>query len=177
MARVEQAKPSGLDRLNAASEADARRALHTVCGSTRWADAMVRARPFASFEALLAEADRVWAGLDEADWLEAFSHHPRIGERNLAQARFAATAAQSSREQSGMASASREVRLAFAEGNAEYESRFGHVFLICATGKTGEQMLASLCERLTNDPATEVRNAAEQQRQITRIRLERLVNP
>lgn len=168
--------PVGLARLNGAPAREAWHRLHTVCGSRRWADAMTGARPFASRDALLARADAEWAALDEADWREAFGHHPRIGERDLAQARFAATAAQSSREQSGMAAATESVRRAFADGNAEYERRFGHVFLVCATGKSADEMLANLRARLANDAPTELRNAAEQQRLITRIRLERLVH-
>lgn len=146
---------------------------HTVCGSKRWADLLVAARPFATESDLFAHADRAWFGLGREDWLEAFSHHPRIGERNLTQAKFAATAAQSTREQSGMAAATEAERAEFAAGNAEYERRFGHVFLICATGRSAGDMLTALRARLVNDPATELRNAAAEQAKITRIRLER----
>lgn len=162
---------SGLNRLNACREDEARETLHGVCGSWRWVEGMLTRRPFGSVGALLAAADEVWFGLEKRDWLEAFSHHPRIGERNLAQAKFAATAAQSSKEQSGMTGASEAVRAEFASGNAEYEKKFGYVFLICATGKTGDEMLGSLRERIQNDAATELRNAANEQSKIVRIRL------
>lgn len=165
----------GLARLNRLGSADARAALGAVCGSARWVDEMLKRRPFASAGSLLAAADEIWFGLRKQDWLEAFSHHPRIGERNLAQAKFAATAEQSSREQSGMASATDAVRAEFAAGNADYERKFGHVFLICATGKTGDEMLDSLRERGRNDAATELRNAANEQSKIVRIRLGKLV--
>lgn len=165
----------GLAKFNAMDEQSARAALASVCGSRKWVGQMLGLRPFADSGKLFAEADRVWFGLEKQDWLEAFSHHPRIGERNLAQAKFAATAAQSSKEQSGMAGASEEVRAAFAAGNEEYERKFGHVFLICATGKSGEQMLQSLNTRIANDGATELKNAAAEQSKIVRIRLEKLV--
>ncbi len=147
-----------------------------ACGSRRWADAMAGARPFADREVLLATAERAADSLAREDWLEAFSHHPRIGETNLAQANFAATATQSKREQSGMAGASDEVRAAFADGNRAYEKKFGHVFLICATGKSGQEMLGALRARTGNDAPTELRNAAAEQRKITRLRLERMLN-
>lgn len=170
-----ETNPAGLERLNEMSEREARQKLLAVCGSERWVNRMIARRPFASVDAVYSAADADWFGLEKQDWLEAFSHHPQIGERNLAQAKFAATASQSSREQSGMAGASDEVRAEFAAGNAEYERKFGHVFLICATGKTGEEMLDSLRERMRNDAPTELRNAANEQSKIVRIRLGKLV--
>lgn len=171
----QRANLAGLERLNGLSVDEARRQLHVVCGSAKWVDAMVAGRPFASVESMHAAADEAWFGLQRQDWLEAFSHHPRIGERNLAQAKFAATATQSSKEQSGMAGASEAVRAEFAAGNAAYEKKFGHVFLVCATGKTGEEMLGTLRARMQNDAATELRNAANEQSRIVRIRLGKLV--
>lgn len=176
MSETVQTTPGGLQRLNAQSPSDAAASLHGCCGCCVWAARMAAARPFATVSGLLSEADRQWAALGEPEWREAFSHHPRIGETNLNQPRFAATAAQSSREQSGMAAASDEVRKQFLALNAEYERRFGHVFLICATGRTAAEMLEQLQTRLGNDAATELRIAAQQQGMITRIRLERLVN-
>lgn len=137
---------------------------------------MAAARPFASVDTLFTEADRFWFALTREDWLEAFGHHPRIGERNLSAPKFAATAQQSSREQSGMNAASDADRSAFAEGNAEYERRFGHVFLICATGRSAAAMLEQLRTRLSNDAATELTNAAREQAMITRLRLERMLS-
>ncbi|MBX3390042.1 MAG: 2-oxo-4-hydroxy-4-carboxy-5-ureidoimidazoline decarboxylase [Phycisphaeraceae bacterium] len=174
-AQFQSGATTGLAKLNAMDEQSARAALHSVCGSCKWVDQMLSLRPFADSGKLFAEADRVWFGLETKDWLEAFSHHPRIGERNLAQAKFAATATQSSKEQSGMAGASERVRAEFAEGNEKYEKKFGHVFLICATGKTGQEMLDSLKKRMSNDGATELKNAAQEQSRIVRIRLEKLV--
>lgn len=161
--------------LDALSEAEARESLRRCCASLAWVEAMVRARPFASDEEVHATAERVWASLSADDWREAFAGHPRIGER--ASAGHASTAAWSSREQSGMNAAAGATARAIAEGNQRYEEKFGHVFLICATGKSAEEMLASLRRRLGHDPATELRIAAEEQAKITRLRLAKLVDP
>ncbi len=127
------------------------------------------ARPFATFDALLQTADDVWAGLAVDDRREAFAAHPRIGERG--------GSVWARGEQAGAAGASDEILRALEAGNHEYEERFGHVFLINASGKGAEEMLDALRERLGNDPDAELAEAAEQQRQITRIRLEKLVRP
>ncbi len=166
---------SGLQKLNELAESDATALLLTVCGSRRWASEMARLRPFADLAAVLRSSDAAGDRLTREDWLEAFSHHPRIGETNLSQQKFAATREQSGREQWGMAGASDEVRRAFLEGNRQYEARFGHVFLICATGKSGQEMLDQLRARMNNDAATELRNAIGEQRLITTLRLERML--
>jgi 2-oxo-4-hydroxy-4-carboxy-5-ureidoimidazoline decarboxylase len=165
----------GVSRLNALPAAEAVEVLLTCCGSRQWAARMAARRPFVNPDAVIEEAGRIWLSLEKKDWLEAFGHHPRIGERNLNQAKFggAATAAQAGKEQSGMAAATDEQRREFATGNEEYERRFGHVFLICATGKTAATMLEHLRMRLNNDRATELANAAKEQAMITRLRLER----
>jgi len=126
--------------------------------ATRW--------PFANTEAMLAEADAIWWRLDDHDWLEAFRAHPKIGERTAS--------AWSQQEQSGTASSTSGQLAELDRLNREYENRFGYIFIICATGRTTEQMLAALKERLNNSPAVETRIAAEQQRQITHLRLLRL---
>lgn len=169
------AMASGFAKINAMSASDAMVALLTVCGSKKWAEAMTAKRPFANMQSMISEADRIWFSLEKSDWLEAFLHHPRIGERNLSQPKFASTAVQSTKEQSGMAAATEEQRREFAAGNVEYERKFGHVFLICATGNTADAMLVQLRARLKNDAATELANAAKEQSMIVRLRLERLV--
>lgn len=163
----------GLAWLNALPASEAQAALMQCCGSTKWAAAMASLRPFGSKDALMEAADRAWWALGREDWLEAFSHHPRIGERPTASGTASEWARQ---EQAGAASASRDTATRLAELNRQYEQVFGHVYLVCATGKTAEQMLAILEARLKNDAATELREAAEQQRQITRLRLERLLS-
>jgi allantoicase len=139
------------------------------CGSRAWASALQARRPFATFDALLQTADDVWAGLSADDRREAFAAHPRIGERG--------GSVWARGEQAGAAGASDEILRALQAGNHEYEERFGHVFLINASGKSAEEMLGALRERLGNDPDAELAEATEQQRQITRIRLEKLVRP
>jgi 2-oxo-4-hydroxy-4-carboxy-5-ureidoimidazoline decarboxylase len=168
--------PSPLHRLNSLPAPQAASEFHRCCGSRRWAEALAAKRPFETAEALYREAEREWFQLAPQDWLEAFSHHPRIGERNLAQPKFEQTAAQSSREQSGMGAATDAQRQDFATLNADYERKFGHVFLICASGKSADHMLAQLRARLGNDAATELQNAAREQNMITRLRLERMLS-
>ncbi|HKR66792.1 MAG TPA: allantoicase [Thermoanaerobaculia bacterium] len=141
--------------------------LRKVCASSRWVDAMMNARPFASWDALVDHATRLWLALDAADWLEAFSAHPRIGERR---------AGWSSQEQSGTRTASDETMAALAEGNRAYEEKFGFVYLVCATGRSADDMLANLRGRINNDRETELRIAAEEHAKITALRLEKLVN-
>jgi 2-oxo-4-hydroxy-4-carboxy-5-ureidoimidazoline decarboxylase len=164
-----------LSDFNSLPKADAIQELIRCCGSQRWADAMADARPLADLAQLLERADRVWEGLTREDWLEAFRHHPRIGEQSL-RAKFASTATWASQEQKGVQGASEAVLQGLLKGNEDYEKRFGHVFLICATGKSAQEMLASLQSRIAHDPETELRTAAGEQAKITRIRLERLLS-
>ncbi len=162
-----------LELFNAMPVDEARVALLACCHCGRWADAVLARRPFADAASLLRAAEEACAGLGRADWLEAFSHHPRIGERTLQQPKSASSAATAAREQSGMAGATDEQRREFASGNEEYERRLSHVFLICATGKSAGQMLEQHRARLHNDAPTELANASREQRLITRLRLER----
>ena len=136
------------------------------CGSGKWAEAMAARWPFADTAAMLHEADQIWRRLGPEDWLEGFRAHPKIGERTAA--------GWPQREQSGIASASTDERAELARLNREYQDRFGYIFIVCATGKTTAEMLVALRERLRNPPAVEIQIAAEQQRQITRLRLLKL---
>jgi OHCU decarboxylase len=159
-----------LSRWNQLPVKEAEDEILPCCGSRAWAVALARQRPLANEEALLAAADDVCASLGETDWLEAFRSHPRIGE-SLTPTSSGHSAAWPSQEQQKVADAEDAVKIALAEGNREYERRFQHIFVVCATGKTAPEMLAILERRLHNDAATELREAAEQQRQITQIRL------
>jgi 2-oxo-4-hydroxy-4-carboxy-5-ureidoimidazoline decarboxylase len=150
---------------------EARAILSRACGSSRWVDRMMARRPFGRDTKLLAAARVEWFGLLEQDWLEAFSHHPPIGDRASLAARFPATHDLSAREQSGVESAATDLLDALAEANAAYRDRFGFIFIVCATGKSAEEMLQLLRDRLNNDRATELRIAAEEQAKITAIRL------
>jgi len=148
--------------------------LRRCCGSTAWARAMAATRPFRSGAELARRADALWRGLPEGDRLEAFASHPRIGERRTERA-GAGTAEWSAAEQAGMAGAEGDVRTALARGTADYEAKFGFVFLICATGLDAATMLERLRARLANERETELRNAAAEQAKITTLRLEKLV--
>ena len=168
---AEEARGGTLARWNAAGAADAEREILACCGARAWARGMAARRPVADEAALLAAADEIWRGLSEADWLEAFRAHPRIGEKKAEQATGAPSAAWSAQEQSAAAAGDAEVKAMLAAGNAEYERRFGRTFIVCATGKTSAEILAILRRRLQNEEAAELREAAEQQRQITQLRL------
>jgi len=162
---------AGLRELNEAPADQARAILSRACGSSRWVDRMMARRPFATDGKLLFAARNEWFGLTEADWLEAFSHHPRIGDRAALEGRFPKTHDLSSKEQAGIASAPEDVLAALAQANNDYLDKFGFIFIVCATGKSAEEMLALLRERLPHDRATELRLAAEQQAKITALRL------
>jgi OHCU decarboxylase len=149
--------------------------LGDCCGATRWVSAMVARRPFGSMERLLTAADEVWRSLEADDWREAFSHHPRIGERGSAARQSERGAAWAAGEQAGVGGAADETRRALERANQEYERRFGYIYIVCATGRTAEELLADATARLSNDPRTELAVAAEEQRKIMRIRLEKLL--
>lgn len=154
---------------NEVPEGDALREILPCNGSQAWAQGMARQRPFADAPALLEAADRVWWALSEEAWQEAFQSHPRIGERHARAA--TAVSLQWSAAEQGAAGDDETVKAALAEGNRLYEQRFGRTFLICATGKSAQEMLAVLRTRLQSEPETELREAAEQQRRITQLRL------
>ncbi len=166
----------GLERLNSLPAAEAEAELLKCCGSTRWASLVAARRPFRDASELFVTADAAWWSLGPADWLEAFRSHPKIGEKKAEAATSEQARRWSEGEQSGARSASAETLDALAEANRAYEERFGHIFIICATGRAAEEMLAALRERLGNDPREELRAAAEEQRRITRLRLEKLLN-
>lgn len=160
---------------NALSTADAERALLACCGSPAWAARVAGARPFASIRALAAAADDAWWSLDRAEWLTAFRAHPKIGE-SAARPRSEAASRWSEGEQAGVHDANARVRDELAQANTEYESRFGHIFIVCATGLTASEMLTMLRARLGNAPDEELRVAAEEQRKITALRLEKMLS-
>jgi len=164
-----------LDELNELPNAEAHAEFLKCCGSSKWAQRMSHARPFSNADELSSKADEIWWNLAEEDWLEAFRAHPKIGEKKAAAAQSAEAEAWSALEQSESERAAAETKAALAEGNREYEQRFGFIFIICATGKSAEEILAALNGRLSNDPETELRVAAEEQRKITQLRLQKLL--
>lgn len=164
-----------LDYINKLPVAAAEEQFYRCCGSRRFAAELARQRPFPTEDGIRRAASDLWFSLDEADWLEAFSHHPRIGEKQLAE-KFASTAGWASAEQAGARSASPETIKELALGNRLYEEKFGFVFLICATGKSADEMLTAQRARLKNDRSAEIRNAAGEQDQITHLRLEKITS-
>jgi OHCU decarboxylase len=150
-------------------------ALLECCGSKRWAREMAQARPYQNAETLIAKASAVWWSLEAEDWLEAFRSHPKIGEKKAAAPVSDQSRQWSDQEQAGVSNASRETVEALAALNHAYEQKFGYIFIICAIGKTSEEMLSALRKRLDDDPATELPIAAAEQSKITELRLKKLI--
>jgi 2-oxo-4-hydroxy-4-carboxy-5-ureidoimidazoline decarboxylase len=161
-----------LERWNLLDAEAAAREVLPCCGSRAWAHAVAAARPVSDEAAMLQVSGAAWRSLPAADWQEAFDSHPRIGERK-AQAASEASLRQSAEEQAKAMAADDAAKQALRDGNRRYEERFGRIFIVCASGKTAGEMLEILEQRMRNDAATELQEAAEQQRQITEIRLRR----
>ncbi len=164
---------AALAKWNALDEDAAAAEILSCCGSARWALGLAQSRPLAGAAELFDRSDVVWLNLAPADWDEAFRSHPRIGERKAAETATQQSTEWSRKEQGGIDSSDTGVRAELERGNRLYEERFGRIFLVCASGKTAAEMLKILERRLQNDPQTELREAVEQQRQITRLRLQR----
>ena len=174
MASVEQPRQDrpgelSLAGLNELPVPAAERSLADCCAAPGWASAVAAGRPYRSVDALLARSDRAVAGLTDTDLRAALAGHPRIGGRPAASVRW------SGQEQAGVATADAELMAALAAGNADYERRFGHIYLVCATGRTGQELLELLRERLANDPAQEWSVVGGELAKINRIRLRQLV--
>jgi 2-oxo-4-hydroxy-4-carboxy-5-ureidoimidazoline decarboxylase len=155
------------------ADAAAREAL-PCCGSRAWAAALAARRPIADEASLLEISASVWRALSEEAWREAFDSHPRIGQKDAVHATDESL--QWSAQEQQRVTADEAAKLALEEANRRYEQRFGRIFIVCASGKTSAEILAILETRMQNDDATELREAAEQQRQITQIRLRRWLN-
>lgn len=166
-----------LDWLNSLPEDAARAELLKCCGATSWAESLEQHRPFASLAELVREAKEVWSSMDESDWLEAFRSHPKIGEKKAAAPVGMQSQSWSSEEQRGVNQANEASLEKLAELNRAYEQKFGFIFIVCATGKSTDEILALLEQRLGNDGAIEMRNAAAEQAKITELRLRKLLEP
>jgi OHCU decarboxylase len=173
-----------LDELNTLDREAAEHGFLRCCGSERWAREMAASRPFPNLEAMAEEADKIWRGLATVDHLQAFAAHPRIGDvQRAGRAGEAGRAGGddtperwSSQEQSRVGAAGDDVRERLAAANDAYHARFGFIFIVCATGMSADEMLAIVDERLTHSREEELRIAAEEQRKITQLRLEKLVS-
>lgn len=165
-----------LDELNALPPERATEVFRACCGASRWVDAMVARRPFNATEAVISMAGDIWLAMGPDDWREAFAHHPRIGERAAARPQDERAAAWSAGEQSSVANADASMHDELAQINRAYEARFGYIYIVCAAGRSADELLEIARRRLTNAPDDELRIAAEEQRQITRLRLRKLLS-
>lgn len=164
-----------LKQFNALPKSEATSLLKRCCGASEWAKSVSLDRPFSNVSDLMAAAETRWKEMKREDYLEAFSHHPKIGgDLDSLRKKFAATEEWSSEEQESVNHASEEVLKALRDGNQRYEQTYGYIFIVCATGKSAPQMLALLQARLGNPPEVELELAAAEQAKITRIRLEKL---
>lgn len=165
-----------LAAFNGLSQADATDALLKCCTSDAWAKKLVALRPFATIDGLKQSADTCWQGLAESDYLQAFDGHPKIGDVTSLKAKYANTHSLAKNEQSKVEQADDEVIKALADDNQRYFERFSFIFIVFASGKSAGQMLDLLRQRIDNDRATELVNAAEQQRLIFQLRLDGLID-
>jgi 2-oxo-4-hydroxy-4-carboxy-5-ureidoimidazoline decarboxylase len=164
-----------LARWNSLDVAEAAREALPCCGSQEWAVALADRRPIADEPSLMEASTAIWWALPQQAWHEAFGSHPRIGQKHAVSHATAESLQWSAKEQQSV-STDETARHALADANQRYEQKFGHTFIVCATGKSSSEILALLEGRLQNDPATELREAAEQQRQITHLRLNKWLN-
>ena len=164
-----------LQQLNSSAPGEAEQELLKCCGSRTWAQQMVAGRVYRSQDEFIANAERLWWLLDPRDWLEAFHSHPKIGEQKAAAKTAVEAQRWSAAEQSGIRDSAQQTLAELAKLNREYEEKFGYIFIVCATGKSSEEMLAILRQRLKNDPGEELRIAAAEQAKITELRLRKLL--
>lgn len=169
------ASTNSLEQLNSIPAAKAEQELLKCCGSRRWARRMVDSRAHRSVAELVETASRVWWSLEPPDWLEAFRSHPKIGEQKAAAATAVEAQQWSAAEQSGLNNSAPQTFDELARLNHEYEQKFGYIFIVCASGKSAEEMLAILRARLENNPEDELRVAAGEQAKITELRLKKLL--
>ena len=165
-----------LEHLNLLPASEVENQLLKCCGSREWATRLLAERPFENMADVAAKADRIWWSLASPDWLEAFHSHPKIGEKKAAAATSLDAQKWSADEQSGIRDSALETMEALAELNRAYEEKFGYIFIVCASGKTSEEMLAILRSRLENDADQELRIAAAEQARITELRLKKLID-
>jgi 2-oxo-4-hydroxy-4-carboxy-5-ureidoimidazoline decarboxylase len=164
-----------LKEFNSLTREQAAKELEKCCGSKSWLGHMINRFPFENRETMLKDSEEASKKMLAEDWKEAFTHHPRIGDMASLEKKFGSTAVWASGEQAAVQHTSREVLQALAAGNEAYEKKFGYLFIVCATGKSAEEMLTMLEARLPNDPANEIWTAASEQNKITALRLQKLI--
>ena len=164
-----------LHELNILPKEQLKQELFKCCGSENWVNKMLPFFPADDMVELINDAEDQWYECTEADWLEAFTHHPKIGDVESLKKKFAATAQWASGEQSAVSTASQQTIEALAKGNEDYENKFGFIFIVCATGKSAEEMLQLLQARLPNAKEEEIKIAMDEQNKITLLRLQKLL--
>ena len=164
-----------IESFNSLTDSEAFKEFEMCCGATNWVKRIIASRPIDSKGALLKVAEEIWFSLKSKDWLEAFTHHPKIGDIESLREKFHNTKSISENEQSGVNDASENTLKNLAKSNQLYEDKFGFIFIVCATGKSADQMLTLIKMRLNNNIETEMQNAAKEQNKITQLRLEKLL--
>ena len=164
-----------LESLNSLTISDANEQFETCCGAANWVEKMNQNRPFQNKDDLYQKAESIWYSLSSKDWLEAFTHHPKIGNIDSLRKKFHNTKSISEDEQSGINDAAESTLKDLAESNQLYKDKFGFIFIICAKGKSTSEMLALIKTRINNNANAEMLNAAEEQNKITQLRLEKLL--
>ena len=160
---------NGLDSSEAAAQ------FNLCCGATNWIKIMNQSRPFQNKNEVYQQAESIWFSLSSEDWLEAFTHHPKIGDIDSLRKKFHNTKSISKNEQSGVNDVEKSTLKNLAESNQLYEDKFGFIFIVCATGKSSDEMLALIKMRLNNNAKIEMQNAAKEQNKITQLRLKTLL--
>jgi 2-oxo-4-hydroxy-4-carboxy-5-ureidoimidazoline decarboxylase len=165
-----------LKELNNLDQRKLKEILSKCCGATAWVEKMAMIFPVKDSAVLFDKAEKIWFACNENDWKEAIRHHPKIGDINSLKEKFGATANWASKEQSGVLETSQIVLVELARANDRYEEKFGYIFIVCATGKTAEEMLNILKMRLNNNPEEEIKISMMEQNKITKIRLQKLLS-
>ncbi len=164
-----------IETLNGLASSEAAAQFNLCCGATNWIKIMNQSRPFQNKNEVYQQAESIWLSLSSEDWLEAFTHHPKIGNINSLRKKFQNTKSISKNEQSGVNNATESTLKNLAESNQLYEDKFGFIFIVCATGKSSDEMLALIKMRLNNNAKIEMQNAAKEQNKITQLRLKTLL--
>lgn len=164
-----------LSDVNEIDKDEARKLFSQCCAATNWVSAMVESRPFPDVQSIYVTANNIWAALQEEDFLEAFNAHPQMGDIGSLRAKCATNRALTASEQAGVALADETLLRALADSNEMYQRKFGFIFVVCATDKSASEILALLQTRVHLSRSEELINAAEEQRKITALRLQKML--
>ena len=164
-----------IEALNTLTPSEANKQFELCCGASNWVEKMNQNRPFQNKNEVYQKAESIWFSLSSKDWLEAFTHHPKIGDIDSLRKKFHNTKSISKNEQSGVNDVEKSTLNDLAKSNQLYEDKFGFIFIVCATGKSADEMLALIKMRLNNNAEIEMQYAAKEQNKITQLRLKTLL--